>query len=118
MSFQSYFSKIATALNFDPPIEIKRAFCQVQKLELEMMSVFVALLLSLFCICSTHGQERVYEGILRNTLPYPLPELHFTYEALEPEIDSATVRVHHTGHHKAYTDNMNRVLTEWRTEVS
>ncbi len=64
-----------------------RAPCQK-----EMMVVFVALLLSLLCICSAHGQERVYEGILKNDLPYPLPELHFTYEAFEPEIDSATVR--------------------------
>jgi Fe-Mn family superoxide dismutase len=31
----------------------------------------------------------------------------YAYNALEPHIDEATMKVHHTGHHQAYTDKLN-----------
>ena len=49
---------------------------------------------------------------------YELPALPFAYAALEPHIDEATVRVHHDGHQRAYTDNMNALLAQWRAQVS
>ena len=34
----------------------------------------------------------------------------YGYDALEPHIDGATMRVHHTGHHQTYTTNLNAAL--------
>lgn len=42
--------------------------------------------------------------------PYTLPPLPYSYEALEPHIDTETMRIHHDKHHQAYVDNANRLL--------
>jgi superoxide dismutase, Fe-Mn family len=39
-----------------------------------------------------------------------LPELPYTYNALEPFIDEETMHVHHDGHHATYVKNLNDVL--------
>jgi Fe-Mn family superoxide dismutase len=44
--------------------------------------------------------------------PYALPPLPYAYEALEPHIDTATMKVHHTGHHQAFINNLNRLAGE------
>lgn len=41
---------------------------------------------------------------------YKLPDLPFKYSALEPYIDSTTMRIHHDSHHAAYTTNLNKAL--------
>lgn len=41
---------------------------------------------------------------------FKLPELNYSYEALEPHIDSKTMEIHHTKHHQAYIDNVNKAL--------
>jgi superoxide dismutase, Fe-Mn family len=48
-------------------------------------------------------------------MPYELPPLPYAYDALEPTIDEQTMRIHHTKHHQAYIDNVNKALegTEW-----
>jgi Fe-Mn family superoxide dismutase len=48
-------------------------------------------------------------------LPYEVPALPYDYNALEPHIDEATMRVHHDKHHQAYVDKANGALegTEW-----
>jgi superoxide dismutase, Fe-Mn family len=48
-------------------------------------------------------------------MPYELPPLPYAYDALEPTIDEATMRIHHGKHHQAYVDNVNKALegTEW-----
>jgi Fe-Mn family superoxide dismutase len=48
-------------------------------------------------------------------MPFELPDLPYPYDALEPHIDEATMRIHHDAHHKAYVDNANAALdgTEW-----
>lgn len=48
--------------------------------------------------------------------PYVLPPLKFAYDALEPVIDEATMRLHHDKHHQAYVDKTNEALAkhpEW-----
>lgn len=37
-------------------------------------------------------------------MTYTLPDLEYDYDALEPYIDEATMRVHHDKHHKAYME--------------
>jgi Fe-Mn family superoxide dismutase len=41
--------------------------------------------------------------------PFRLPELGYAYEALEPNIDAQTMTIHHTKHHAAYVNNLNRI---------
>jgi Fe-Mn family superoxide dismutase len=43
-------------------------------------------------------------------MAYELPPLPYDYNALEPYIDEATMRVHHDGHHGAYVKNVNAAL--------
>jgi Fe-Mn family superoxide dismutase len=41
---------------------------------------------------------------------YVLPPLPYDKAALEPHIDSLTMEIHHTKHHKAYVDGLNKAL--------
>jgi Fe-Mn family superoxide dismutase len=41
---------------------------------------------------------------------YTLPALPYAYDALEPHIDKMTMEIHHSKHHQAYVDNMNKAL--------
>ena len=48
-------------------------------------------------------------------MAFSVPDLPYPYDALEPHIDEATMRVHHDKHHQAYVDKANAALegTEW-----
>ena len=41
---------------------------------------------------------------------FTLPELKFSYDALEPHIDSRTMEIHHSKHHQGYTNKLNAAL--------
>jgi superoxide dismutase, Fe-Mn family len=43
-------------------------------------------------------------------MAFTLPPLPYGFDALEPHIDSATMKVHHDGHHAAYVNNLNKAL--------
>ena len=45
--------------------------------------------------------------------PFILPPLGYPYDALEPNIDAATMRVHHDNHHAAYVNNLNALAEKW-----
>lgn len=43
-------------------------------------------------------------------MSFQLPQLPYSYDALEPVIDAATLQVHHQGHHKTYVEKLNKAL--------
>ena len=43
-------------------------------------------------------------------MPYSVPDLPYAYDALEPHIDEATMKLHHDKHHQAYVDKANAAL--------
>ena len=43
---------------------------------------------------------------------YTLPPLPYSPKALEPAIDGRTMVIHHTKHHRAYVDNLNKALKD------
>ena len=47
-------------------------------------------------------------------MTYKLPELDYAYDDLEPHIDRATMEIHHTRHHQAYIDNLNKALEGYK----
>lgn len=43
-------------------------------------------------------------------MSFTLPQLKFSYDALEPHIDSRTMEIHHSKHHQGYTNKLNAAL--------
>src|SRR3989344_945195 len=43
---------------------------------------------------------------------YTLPKLPYSFDALEPFIDSGTMEIHYTKHHQGYVDKLNMVLKD------
>jgi superoxide dismutase, Fe-Mn family len=48
-------------------------------------------------------------------MSYSVPDLPYSFDALEPHIDARTMEIHHDKHHAAYVTNLNAALegTEW-----
>ena len=43
-------------------------------------------------------------------MKFELPELNYSYDALEPYIDKETMEIHHSKHHAGYTSKLNAAL--------
>lgn len=43
-------------------------------------------------------------------MAFELPNLPYSYDALEPHIDAKTMEIHHSKHHQAYTNNLNAAI--------
>ena len=52
-------------------------------------------------------------------MAFKLPKLNYSYDALEPYIDSRTMEIHHSKHHAGYTNNLNNAIegTELETKT-
>lgn len=44
---------------------------------------------------------------------HTLPDLSYSFDALEPTIDARTMEIHYTKHHQAYIDNLNKALADF-----
>ncbi len=44
-------------------------------------------------------------------MAFELPELGYSYDALEPNIDARTMEIHHSKHHNGYTTKLNGAVT-------
>lgn len=49
---------------------------------------------------------------------FSLPLLEYAYDDLEPSIDAETMKIHHTKHHQAYVDNLNKLSSAVPSELS
>ena len=43
-------------------------------------------------------------------MSFTLPDLHYSYDALEPHFDSQTMEIHHSRHHNLYITNLNNTI--------
>lgn len=43
-------------------------------------------------------------------MAFTLPELPYSHDALEPNIDTLTMQIHHGKHHAGYTNNLNAAI--------
>jgi Fe-Mn family superoxide dismutase len=43
---------------------------------------------------------------------FVLPPMPYGYDGLEPHIDKMTMEIHHTKHHQAYVNNLNKAVAE------
>lgn len=43
---------------------------------------------------------------------FTLPEINYSYQALEPYIDAQTMHLHHTAHHQTYINKLNDALNQ------
>jgi Fe-Mn family superoxide dismutase len=43
-------------------------------------------------------------------MAFKLPDLKYSYDALEPHIDARTMEIHHTKHHGGYTTKLNNAI--------
>ena len=43
-------------------------------------------------------------------MAFELPELPYAHDALEPNIDTQTMQIHHGKHHAGYTNNLNNAI--------
>jgi Fe-Mn family superoxide dismutase len=43
-------------------------------------------------------------------MSFKLPELKYAHDALEPNIDTRTMEIHHGKHHQGYTNNLNAAI--------
>ena len=43
-------------------------------------------------------------------MSFKLPQLKYAFDALEPNVDSRTMEIHHGKHHQGYTNNLNAAI--------
>lgn len=66
------------------------------------------------------GEEKLkaLESLTGDGGKYTLPKLPYAYNALEPFIDEQTMQLHHTKHHQAYVDKLNKALETYNGDTT
>ena len=107
--------KIGLTVLFEPRLQVS------SELPSKMASRRSEIYISVFILLLFHfsGIDCVtpYADIVQYKEEYTLPDLPYSYDALEPFIDEETMRVHHLGHHAAYTKKLNAALKSFRESV-
>jgi Fe-Mn family superoxide dismutase len=63
-----------------------------------------------FAKSSLNSLSNKIEETKMNNGTFSLPPLPYPYDALEPYIDKWTMELHHTKHHQAYVNNLNKAI--------
>lgn len=64
-------------------------------------------MLVIFKLCNF---AKNYKTLNFNIMSFTLPKLQYAYNALEPYLDALTMEIHHSKHHQAYIDNLNKAI--------
>src|SRR6188508_3089668 len=59
------------------------------------------------------GLLLTYQTCRSKAVAFELPPLPYAYDALQPYMSAETLQYHHDKHHKAYVDNLNKLLPGW-----
>lgn len=62
-----------------------------------------------------NDNDDMFVGLDQPSDYYRLPKLPYTYEDLEPWLDTRSVEDHHAGQLAGYVGQLNRLLKEWRS---
>jgi superoxide dismutase len=58
------------------------------------------------------------QSLVLQAQTFSLPELKYQYAEYEPNIDVLTMQIHHSKHHKAYVDNLNKAIAGTKMETT
>jgi Fe-Mn family superoxide dismutase len=78
-----------------------------------LFKIFNLLAFSLICMFFTLSYVNAKNNDSTAPGPFKLPELPYSYNALEPYIDKETMTIHHQKHHGTYVDKLNEAINKY-----